>query len=157
MTSYHRILILFSSHSHIKNGETGIQLRKEVRSFVKLCCRPTSRSQFFRHRGLNNDSQTSSRSANCSAEMQDAGASKTASAAAPAELATASTRPQTLEQWDKAISLRLYKHVGSHLPRPGFMLLEHSGSGAIWLPLVPLIWLAPQLSVPVSFSPGQAK
>jgi hypothetical protein len=86
----------------------------------------------------------------CIAEMQDAGLSKVASEGVSLEVSTPPSKPQTLEQWDQALSLKLYKDVGSHLPRSAFMLLEHSGSGAIWLPLVPLIWMAPQLSVQVS-------
>lgn len=82
--------------------------------------------------------------------MQDSEITKLNPPSIEVEESAVVTSPQTLEAWDKAISLRLYKHVGSHLPRPAFMLLEHSGSGAIWLPLVPLIWLAPQLSMHVS-------
>ena len=43
-------------------------------------------------------------------------------------------------------SLRLYRSVGLHVPRAVFMLLEHSGSGLLWLPLAPLLWLAPSAS-----------
>lgn len=82
--------------------------------------------------------------------MKDSGFTELTPQSIEVEGSVVASSPQTLEAWDKAVSLRLYKHVGSHLPRPAFMLLEHSGSGAIWLPLVPLIWLAPQISMHVS-------
>jgi hypothetical protein len=60
------------------------------------------------------------------------------------------TQPRTVEEWDKYLSLTLYQKVGMRLPRAAFMLLEHSGSGVIWLPLVPLIWMSAALNAHVS-------
>jgi len=50
-----------------------------------------------------------------------------------------------LSELDSTLSLRLYRSVGVRIPRPVFMALEHSGSGLLWLPLAPLVWLAPGL------------
>lgn len=50
-----------------------------------------------------------------------------------------------LSRLERDLSLRLYRDVGARIPRAAFMLLEHCGSGLLWLPLAPLAWLAPGL------------
>lgn len=66
---------------------------------------------------------------------------------------TVPRRPETIEEWDKYLSLTLYQNVGIRLPRAAFMLLEHSGSGVIWLPLVPIVWMSAALSAQVGICP----
>ena len=51
--------------------------------------------------------------------------------------------PPWLSNLDRTLSLQLYRNVGLRIPRAVFMLLEHSGSGLLWLPLAPLLWMAP--------------
>ena len=58
----------------------------------------------------------------------------------------ASRRRKTLAEIDSKLSYYLYKEVGLHISRVCYMLLEHTGNGLVWLMLVPLAWLLPQLS-----------
>lgn len=44
---------------------------------------------------------------------------------------------------DTRASLYLYRNLGQKLPRSFYKILENSGSGLLWLPLVPAVWLAP--------------
>lgn len=44
---------------------------------------------------------------------------------------------------DVRASLLLYRNLGQRLPRTFYKLLENSGSGLLWLPLVPVVWAAP--------------
>lgn len=53
---------------------------------------------------------------------------------------------QLLLEIDRKSSLRAYQELGSKLPRWSVMLLEHSGSGVLWLPLTPAIWSVKWLS-----------
>ena len=52
----------------------------------------------------------------------------------------------TIQRLDTDLSLALYKSVGAQLPRAFYKLLEHTGSGLIWLPLAIAIFLAPTAS-----------
>ena len=53
------------------------------------------------------------------------------------------SRPSTaLSRADHRASLWLYRTVGMRVPRWVVMTLEHTGSGVIWLPLVPALWYA---------------
>ncbi len=52
-------------------------------------------------------------------------------------------RRSVLVDLDTRTSLFLYRSIGRRIPRPFFRLLEHSGSGLLWFPLVPAVWLAP--------------
>ena len=56
-----------------------------------------------------------------------------------------SSRPGSIVEIDKSMSLMLYRQVGSRFPRPLFLLLEHSGNGVLWLLGVPIAWLWPGL------------
>ena len=56
------------------------------------------------------------------------------------KIAKAAQEPNRLSQIDRNVSLALYKHVGMRIPRPIVMALEHTGSGVLWLPLVPTLW-----------------
>ncbi len=49
-------------------------------------------------------------------------------------------------QCDIDLSLALYKSVGLQLPRAFYKLLEHTGSGLIWLPVAIATFLAPSAS-----------
>lgn len=59
-----------------------------------------------------------------------------------AATASVSSHPRSLAELDRSVSLYLYRHVGSKLPRSIFMLLEHSGNGVAWLLLVPALWFS---------------
>ena len=52
----------------------------------------------------------------------------------------ASREPNRISQIDRNVSLALYKNVGMRIPRRVVMALEHTGSGVLWLPLVPTLW-----------------
>ena len=53
---------------------------------------------------------------------------------------TVSTRPTSLAELDRTVSLYLYNALGVRVPRAMFMLLEHTGNGLLWLSAVPLLW-----------------
>ena len=56
-------------------------------------------------------------------------------------------RPNSLpEQYDTDLSLLLYRSVGCRLPRGVYKVLEHTGSGLIWLPLAIAMFLTPSAS-----------
>lgn len=52
-------------------------------------------------------------------------------------------RRSLLVDLDTRTSLFLYQNIGRRIPRPFFKLLENSGTGLLWFPLVPAVWLAP--------------
>lgn len=52
----------------------------------------------------------------------------------------------SLVKVDVHLSSALYKSVGCRLPRAFYKVLEHSGSGLIWLPLAIAVMLAPSVS-----------
>ena len=52
----------------------------------------------------------------------------------------ATREPNRLSQIDRNVSLALYKNVGMRIPRRVVMALEHTGSGVLWLPIVPILW-----------------
>ena len=52
----------------------------------------------------------------------------------------------SLVKVDVHLSSALYKYVGCRLPRAFYKILEHSGSGLIWLPLAIAVMLAPSAS-----------
>ena len=60
-------------------------------------------------------------------------------------LETVSSKPRSIVELDRSISLTLYRQVGSRFPRPVFLLLEHSGNGVLWLLAAPVAWLWPGL------------
>ena len=52
-------------------------------------------------------------------------------------------RQSPLLRLDIRASLLLYRNVGQRLPRSFYKLLENTGSGLLWLPLVPVVWATP--------------
>ena len=62
-----------------------------------------------------------------------------------AKLAVAAPK-NSLVKLDVHLSLALYKSLGCRLPRAFYKVLEHSGSGLIWLPLAIAVMLAPSAS-----------
>lgn len=55
-------------------------------------------------------------------------------------------RSNAIVDIDTKVSLGLYRNVGSKIPRYVFKALEHTGSGLLWLPLAPVVFLAPSAS-----------
>ncbi|BDA46452.1 probable phospholipid phosphatase 6 [Coccomyxa sp. Obi] len=55
-------------------------------------------------------------------------------------------RRNALVDLDTRLSLSLYRSLGSKVPRSVFKTLEHTGSGLLWLPLAPVVFLAPSAS-----------
>lgn len=55
-------------------------------------------------------------------------------------------RRNPLVDIDARVSLALYRNIGSKIPRYVFKALEHTGSGLLWLPLAPVVFLAPSVS-----------
>jgi membrane-associated phospholipid phosphatase len=55
-------------------------------------------------------------------------------------------RRNPLVDIDARVSLALYRKIGSKIPRYVFKALEHTGSGLLWLPLAPVVFLAPSVS-----------
>ena len=55
-------------------------------------------------------------------------------------------RRNPLVDIDARVSLALYRNFGSKIPRYVFKALEHTGSGLLWLPLAPVVFLAPSVS-----------
>jgi membrane-associated phospholipid phosphatase len=59
------------------------------------------------------------------------------------------TSPRTgssFVELDTSLSLSLYRGFGRKIPRPVFKFLENTGSGLLWLPLAPVLMLAPSAS-----------
>lgn len=52
-------------------------------------------------------------------------------------------RRNALVDLDTRVSVSLYRQIGSRVPRYVFKALEHTGSGLLWLPLAPAVFLAP--------------
>lgn len=56
-------------------------------------------------------------------------------------------RRNALVNLDTRLSLSLYRNLGLKVPRSVFKALEHTGSGLLWLPLAPVVFLAPSASL----------
>lgn len=56
-------------------------------------------------------------------------------------------RKNALVDLDTRLSLSVYRSLGSKVPRYVFKALEHTGSGLLWLPLAPVVFLAPSASL----------
>ena len=56
-------------------------------------------------------------------------------------------RRNALVDLDTRLSLSVYKNLGLKIPRSIFKALEHTGSGLLWLPLAPVVFLAPSASL----------